>query len=456
MNTDVVVIGTGQAGVPLATALCKQGKNVVVVERAAPGGTCVNSGCTPTKTMIASAQAAHIARTSATLGVRTAGVDVDFAAVVDRKDAMVARWRSGIERRLSRAGERLTLIRGRAQFTGDRTIEVNGQRISGEMVVINTGARARTPAIEGLGLVPWRDYAGLLELRQLPRHLIVVGSGYVGCEFAQMFRRFGAAVTVVGRAAHLLPREDDELGQALEDAFTAEGIELRLAARIEHVARADSDVTVALTGGELLRGSHLLIATGRQPNTDDLGCQAAGVKLDEDGHIIVDDDYRTSATGVFAVGDVIPGPQFTHVSWDDHRRLLAVLAGQARGGRSGAQTPYTVFTDPPVAGVGLSERQARQGGIDYEVATMPFGNIARAIETDQRAGLLKVLIDPLSERILGARVMGSAAGELIHVYAALMAARAPARVLVDTQMVHPTFAEGLQSVLLKLPRYASP
>ncbi|HET6283545.1 MAG TPA: FAD-dependent oxidoreductase, partial [Polyangia bacterium] len=315
METDVVVIGTGQAAVPLATALVKQGKKVVVVERGAPGGTCVNSGCTPTKTMIASAQAAHIARASGTLGVRAAGVTVDFGAVVDRKNAMVARWRHGIERRLSEAGERLTLIRGQAQFVGDRTIEVGGQRIRGEIVVINTGARARTPAIAGLNLVPWLDYTGLLEVRQLPRHLVVVGGGYIGCEFAQMFRRFGAAVTVIGRAAHLLPKEDDEFGQALEDVFSAEGIELRLAARIERVASAVSqgkgggdDISVALQGGDVVHGSHLLIATGRQPNTDDLGCQAAGINLDDDGHIIVDDDYRTSALGVFAVGDVVHGP----------------------------------------------------------------------------------------------------------------------------------------------------
>ena len=456
MESDVLIIGTGQAAVPLAVKLAGRGKHVVVVEAGIPGGTCVNTGCTPTKTMIASAQAAHAARNAGRLGVRVSEVVVDFAAVVARKDAIVSRWRQGVEKRLASAGDRIRLVRGRARFVGPRTVDVDGQRLSARTVVINVGARATAPAVAGLDQVTWLDHAGLLELRALPSHLLVLGGGYIGCELGQMFRRFGSAVTIVGRKPHLLPAEDDEIGTTLEGVFRTEGIELRLDSAVERVDRSrDGDgpgegIALQLKGGERLRGSHLLVATGRRPSTDDLGCEAAGIDRDEAGHVVVDDHYRTSVEGVYAVGDVIPGPQFTHTSWDDHRRLLAILEGRSDVGRSAAIVPSCVFTDPQVAAVGLSEREARARGISYEVATMPWGDIARAIETDQPAGLLKVLIDPRTEQILGARLVGSEAGELIHLFSSLMGARAPARVLVEGQMAHPTLAEGVQSVLMKL------
>jgi pyruvate/2-oxoglutarate dehydrogenase complex dihydrolipoamide dehydrogenase (E3) component len=459
LRTDVAIIGSGQAAAPLATRLAGQGQQVVVIERAALGGTCVNTGCTPTKTMIASARAAHVARTGGPLGIRVSDVQVDLAAVVDRKNAIVARWRQGVERRLG--GERIKVLRGHARFVDGRTLQVGEQRVSAGTVIVNVGARPVVPALPGLDGVPWKDNASVMELRQLPRHLLVLGGGYIGCEMAQMFRRFGALVTVVGNAGHLLPQEDEEVSAALEEVFTAEGIELRLgtpAVAVERGGRSDgpgAEIRVKLADGARLSGSHLLVATGRRPNTDDLGCEAAGIERDEHGHIKIDDRYRTSAEGVYALGDAVHGPQFTHVSWDDHRRLLAVLNGQAdAGGRAGMLTPFTVFTDPQVAGVGLSERQARQTGQRHESASMPFGDIARAIESGQTAGVLKVLVDPDSERLLGARIVGAEAGELIHVFAAVMRAGASARTLVDGQMVHPTFAEGVQSVLMKLPRFA--
>jgi pyruvate/2-oxoglutarate dehydrogenase complex dihydrolipoamide dehydrogenase (E3) component len=259
---------------------------------------------------------------------------------------------------------------------------------------------------------------------------------------------------VVGRKPHLLPAEDEVVSSALEEAFGREGIELRLGVAVEAVEREPAaPVTLRLSSGERLRGSHLLVATGRQPNTDDLGCEAAGIRLDQAGHVVVDDQYRTSAEGVFAVGDVIPGPQFTHTSWDDHRRLLAILQGRPAKGRSGALIPFCVFTDPQVAGVGLSEKEGRERGVAYEKATMPFSDIARAIETDRTAGVCQALVDPQNERLLGVRLVGAEAGELVHVFVALMLAGAPARALVEGQMVHPTFAEGMQTLLTKLPRF---
>jgi pyruvate/2-oxoglutarate dehydrogenase complex dihydrolipoamide dehydrogenase (E3) component len=304
--------------------------------------------------------------------------------------------------------------------------------------------------------VAWLDNRRAMELRALPEHLLVLGGGYVGCELGQMFRRFGARVTLVDHSAHLLAREDEDVSRELEQAFAAEGIGFELGVSIERVAPGNSDgsgVALLLSDGRAVRGSHLLVATGRRPNTDDLGCEAGRVRLDAKGFVVADDRYRTSATGVFAVGDAIDQPQFTHVSWDDHRILLEVLAGRPTAGRSGRLIPYAVFTDPQVAGVGLTEREARARGIAYEVAKLPFGHVARAREVDELAGLLKILVDPGSERILGASFVGAEAGELIHVPAALMQANASARTLVVGEAVHPTFAEGIQTTLRQLGRF---
>ena len=445
MTFDVIVIGSGQAGVPLATRLAGAGRRVLLAERGELGGTCINTGCTPTKTMLASARAAHVARTAGRLGVRAGQVEVDLGAVVDRKDAMVRKWREGVERRLR--VDRLTVIRGHARFAGDRKVEVGGEIHGAEIVVINAGARPLVPPIEP----PWLDSTTVMSLRELPSHLLVLGGGYVGCEFGQMFRRFGSRVTIVDRLEHLMSREDPEISSALEEAFREEGIDLELNAKVVHVS---GQVSVRLESGKELRGSHLLVAVGRRPNTDDLGCEKAGIRLDGKGFIVTDDEYRTSAPGVYAVGDVTGGPQFTHTSWDDHRLLFDILLGRSHRGRRGRFIPYTAFTDPQVAGVGLTEKEARERGIPFEAATMPFGDVARAIEVDEKAGLMKVLIDPKTERVLGAAIVGAEAGELIHVFVALMQAGASASAIVDAEFVHPTFAEGLQSLVMKLERYA--
>lgn len=464
MKIDVILIGTGQAAVPLATRLAAAGTRVLIAERNLPGGTCVNIGCTPTKTLVASARAAHVARTGARLGVHAREVTVDFAAVMARKDAVVARWRAGVERRLDGGGDNLRFVRGHARFVGPHTVEIAAsaaagglprpERYEAERIVINVGGRPLVPAIPGLAEVPFLDSSGVLALRALPRHLVVLGAGYIGCELGQLMRRLGAAVTIVAPSERLLPHEEPEVSEALAGVFRDEGITLALGKKVERAAREDDDVVLALAGGAIVRGSHLLIATGRRANTDDLGCPAAGIALTADGHIQVNERYETSAPGIFAVGDCTPGPAFTHVSWDDHRVLFEILSGRPARPRGARLVPYAVFTDPQVAGVGLSEEQARARGVAVEVATMPFGNIARAIETDETAGVVKVLIDPATDRILGARIVGVDAGELIHVFSVLMQAQASARAIVDGEFVHPTFAEGLQTAVMKLPRYA--
>ena len=454
MDLDVIVIGSGQAGVPLATRLARAGKSVLLAERGDLGGTCVNTGCTPTKTLVASARAAHVARTARRLGVQVADVAVDFKAVIARKDAIVRSWQDGVARRIAGAAPNLRLARGHARLVGERTVEMAGERHRAGVVVLNVGARPVEPPIPGLADAPWLDNRRVMQLRELPGHLVVLGGGYIGCELAQAYRRFGSAVTIVEPGPHLLGHEDVEASEAIEGVFREEDISLLLGERAAQVSGAADRVTVRLASGATVDGTHLLVATGRRPNTDDLGADAGGVKLDARGFVAVDDRYETSAPGVYAVGDCTGGPQFTHAAWDDHRILFEVLAGRPGRGRADRLVPYTAYTDPQVAGVGLTEREAREKGVRHEVATMPFANVARAVETGEKAGVLKVLVDPGTERILGASIVGAEAGELIHVFAALMQAGASARTLVDMEAVHPSFAEGVQSVVMSLGRYA--
>ena len=453
MHYDVIVVGSGQAGVPLAARLAGAGRRVLIAERKNLGGTCVNDGCTPTKTMVASARAAHVARRAVRLGVHTGEVRVDLNAIVDRKAAIVRQWRESVQKRLAGPGEHLQLAIGHARFVGPRRLAIGDAVHDAEIVILNPGGRAVTPSLPGLDRVPYLDNTRIMELRAVPAHLIVLGGGYIASEFGQMFRRFGAAVTIVQRGKHLLEREDVEIATALEDVFRAEGITLRLGVEARAVSGREGAIEVELNDGSGVRGSHLSVAVGRRPNTDDLGCEAGGVQLDERGAIVADDFYATSAPGVFAVGDVLGGPQFTHTSWDDHRILYDILQGKRDRGRSGRLIPYVVFTDPQVARVGLSEAEAKEKGIAYELATMPFASIARAIEIDEMAGVMKLLLDPKTERILGAAIVGIEAGELIHVFVALMQAGATARALVDAQAVHPTLSEGLQSLVMTLDRY---
>jgi pyruvate/2-oxoglutarate dehydrogenase complex dihydrolipoamide dehydrogenase (E3) component len=451
---DVILIGSGQAAVPLATRLAAAGRRVLLAERGKPGGTCVNAGCTPTKTLVARARVAHVARNAARFGVHTGDVSVDFAEVMAQKTAIVKRWRDGIEGHLQKAGDRLRFVRGHARFVAPRVVEVNGERIEAERVVVNVGARPAVPEIAGLAGLPYLTSTSALELTALPARLVILGAGYIACEFGQMFRRFGSEVTLVAPSERLLSREAPEVSESLAGVFSNEGIGLELGQRPERVTFTRGAFELTLAGGRTLAGSHLLVATGRTPNTADLGCDAGNVTLDAGGHIAVDEQYETSAPGVFAVGDCTPGPQFTHVSWDDHRVLFDVLEGRPTRARSDRIVPYTVFTDPQVAGVGLSEEAAKARGLRVEVASMPFGSIARAIETDETAGVVKVVLDAQSERLVGASIVGVDAGELIHVFSVLMQAKATARAIVDAEFVHPTFGEGLQSAVMKLPRYA--
>ncbi len=453
-HVDVLIIGSGQAGAPLSWRLARAGRRVVLAERGHLGGTCVNEGCTPTKTFIASAEAAHRARRAGELGIETGPVRVDWPRVLQRKRDIVETWRGGVASNVEKAAPELTLARGHARFTGPRTVVVGEDVFEADVVIVNTGGRPRIPPIPGLEDVPYLDSTSVMEVERVPEHLVVLGGGYIGCEFAQAFARFGSRVTILQAGPHLLDREDQDVSEALEEAFREEDIELRLGARATRVEAAGDELRVTLEGDdEPVTGSHLLVATGRVPNTGELGCDAAGIELDERGYVVVDDHYRTSVEGVYAVGDCTGGPQFTHTSWDDHRILFDLLHGDERRTREDRLVPHATFTDPQVARVGLSEREARERGLEVEVATLSFGRIARAYETARPAGLVKVLLDPKSERLVGATVVGAEGAELVSVYEMLMAADAPASALVDAEMIHPSFAEGLQTAVMRLDRY---
>lgn len=453
MTYDVIVIGAGQGGVPLAALLAESGRRVLLAERSEVGGTCVNRGCTPSKSLIASAQAAHDARRAARLGVH-ATVEVDFRAVMERVDGIVRQWRDGVRARLERAGDPLTVAKAHARFVGPRTVDVGGQEHEAETVVIDVGTRHAVPPIPGLDAVPYLTNGSVFALRELPRRLVCIGGGYIGCELGQAFRRLGAEVVVVDPGERLLAREDPQVSEEIERAFAAEGIEVRKGSRPARVERRGDEIVVVLEDGGEVSGSHLLVATGRIPNTRDLGCEAAGVRLDARGFVPVDDAFRTSAEGVYAIGDCTGGPQFTHRSWDDGRILFDILSGRRTGGRDGRLVPYAMFTDPQVGRVGLTEAEARAQGIDVEVAEMPFGWVARAVEADVPAGVMRVLVDRATERFVGVSLAGAQAGELVHVFSVLMQAGATARTIVDTEFIHPTFGEGLQTLVMKLPRYA--
>jgi len=453
MTHDVIVIGAGQGGVPLAALLAESGRRVLLAERSEVGGTCVNRGCTPSKSLIASAQAAHDARRAGALGVH-ASVQIDFPAVMERVDGIVRQWRQGVRNRLDRAGEKLTLLHGHARLTGARRLEINGETHEAETIVLNVGTRHAVPSIPGLDGVPYLTNGSIFGLRELPRRLVCVGGGYIGCELGQAFRRLGSEVAIIDPGTRLLGREDPAVSAAMEAAFRGEGIGVHTGSRPARVERRGEGVAVALDDGSEVEGSHLLVATGRIPNTGDLGAQAAGVRLDGRGFIPVDDGFRTSADGIFAIGDCTGGPQFTHRAWDDGRILFDILAGRRTGGRDGRLVPYAMFTDPQVGRVGLTEAEAREQGIEYDVAEMPFEWVARAVEAGVPAGVLRVMVDRKTERFVGVSLVGAQAGELVHVFSVLMQAGATARTIVDTEFIHPTFAEGLQTLVMKLPRYA--
>lgn len=477
---DLIVIGAGQGGGPLAGAFARAGRRVALVERAHVGGTCINEGCSPTKTVIASARVAHVVARAEAYGVRTQGTHaptsalearVDLRRVKERKQAIVDSFRSGSERALAAAG--VEIVRGEAKFVGPRTVRVSlsnpdsgesnrrTRTLSADVVVINTGLRAAVPPLPGLDALPFLTSASILEVTELPAHLLVLGGGYVGLEFAQAFRRFGSAVTVVQRSAQLLPREDADVANEVAAILRDEDIDVLLSAdafRAERVDGHGGGVRLAyrVQGGDgvehLVSGSHLLVATGRRPNTDDLGLDAAGVETDARGYVRVNERLETSAAGVYAIGDVNGGPAFTHISYDDYRVLRTNLLNDGVATTDGRLVPYTVFIDPQLGTIGMTEREARSSGRRVRVAKLPMSRVARALEVNETRGFMKAVVDADTGEILGATVLGLEGGEIATIFQVAMMGKLPYTALRDAVFAHPTLAEALNNLFTAMDR----
>ena len=449
MKLDAIIIGSGQAGNPLWESLTDRGWTVALIEKDHLGGTCINYGCTPTKTMVASAQVAHYARNAARWGVRTGAVSVDLPQIVARKDAVVQMFRGGKESK-AKSRKNLHLYRGQARFVAPHKVAVGEQALEAERIFINTGTRADIPRIDGLGTSDYLTNVGILELQDLPEHLLVLGGGYIGLEFGQMFLRFGSRVTVVHKDRQILSREDGDVAVELQKALESEGMRFVLNARTTRLARKNGQITLGLdlpTGSQTLSGSHLLLATGRRPNTDDLDLDKAGVETDQRGYIKVNGRLETNVPGVWALGDVKGGPAFTHISYDDYQIVYGNLVEGKNLTTEGRVVPYSVFTDPQLGRVGVTEQEARLTGRKLKIGNIKMAWVARAIERDETAGLMKLVVDAETDRILGAAILGTEGGELVHVLEALMLARAPYTVLKNAVYIHPTLSEGFFSLM---------
>jgi pyruvate/2-oxoglutarate dehydrogenase complex dihydrolipoamide dehydrogenase (E3) component len=446
---DAIVIGSGQAGNPLSQKLADRGWAVALVEKEHLGGTCINTGCTPTKTMIASAQIAYYARNAGRWGVRAGEVSVDLPKVVARKDRVVGEWRSGLNRKVEER-KTLHLYRGHARFVSPHEVRVGEEVLQSERIFIDTGGRPANPPLEGLNDIDSLDNASIMRLTEVPEHLLVLGGGYVGMEFGQMFRRFGSRVTVVQRERQILPHEDADVAEALQEALVGEGVRFVLGATATRVEKEPGGVALSVVvegATETVRGSHLLVATGRRPNTDDLGLQEAGVQTDQRGFIRVNNRLETSVPGVWALGDVKGGPAFTHISFNDYQIVYANLVEGKALTTDNRPVPYAVFTDPQLGRVGLTEKEARAGGRRLKLGKIPMAWVARAIERDETAGLMKLVVDAETDRILGAAILASEGGEVVQVLHAAMLAGAPYTLLKGAVYIHPTLAEGLWSLM---------
>jgi len=475
---DALIIGSGQCGTPLASAFAKAGRKTALIERAHIGGTCVNEGCTPTKTMIASGRVAHLARRAADYGVvlpsssSSPAVAVDMERVRQRKRDIVTSFSGGSEARLGKAG--VDIIKGDARFVGPKTVKVRmsggggeDREVSGDVVVLNVGerpARPHLPGLEGVEAARVLDSTSIMELGKVPSHLVVLGGGYIGLEFGQLFRRLGADVTIVQRGAQLVPREDGEVAKCMLDILTEDGIKVYLSSTAESISSASGEelplrlsVKSASEGSVTVQGSHVLLAAGRRPNTDTLDLEAAGVKTDAKGYLVVDEKLATSAEGVYGLGDAHGGPAFTHISYDDFRILRANLLPDAvppttpsmtttAASKSRNLVPYVVYTDPQLGHVGLHDRDLAHSGRKYKTASMPMSYVARALETDETRGMMKATVDAETGEILGFTCLGIEGGEVMAVVQTAMMGGVKWWDLEAAVWAHPSLAESLNNL----------
>jgi pyruvate/2-oxoglutarate dehydrogenase complex dihydrolipoamide dehydrogenase (E3) component len=454
---DAIIIGTGQAGPSLAERLTGAGMSVAIMERHKFGGTCVNTGCIPTKTLVASAYATHVARRGAEYGFSTGGeVRVDMKRVKARKDEISGRSNKGVESWL-RGLKNCTVIQGQARFESPRTVRVNDDILESDKIFINVGGRAAVPPIEGVHDVPFLTNSSMMDVDFIPEHLIVVGGSYVGLEFAQIYRRFGSQVTVVEMGTRLIAREDEDVSDAVREILEAEGITIRLNAKCISVSKSGKSIAVGVDcqeGPHEVSGSHLLLAVGRIPNTSDLGLDKAGVAIDQRGYIVVDDGLRTNVSGIWALGDCNGRGAFTHTAYNDYEIVADnLLNGDHRRVSDRIQT-YALFVDPPLGRCGMTDADIRKSGRRALVAKYPMKRVSRAVEKGETQGFIKIAVDAETKQILGAAVLGTAGDEVIHVLLDVMYAKAPYTVIQRAMHIHPTVAEFFPTVLSKLQPFA--
>ena len=456
---DGIVIGSGQSGGPLSGAFARAGWKMALIEKAEVGGTCVNVGCTPTKTMVASARVAHVVSRAKEYGVNISSVSVNLNKVRERKRNIVKMFRSGGERGIANA--KVKLFRGKASFVDSKTIDIelsdgSKQTLTAKKIFINTGTRNSSPNIAGLDQVKYLDSTSIMELNKVPNHLIVVGGGYIGLEFGQMFRRFGSKVTILHQGAQLLDREDSDIATEVAKILEGEGINIQLKASVNKVSRSSKDKikVEAKIDGRTRRftGSHLLIATGRVPESDELNLQAAGIKTNRRGFIKVNSKLETTARNVYAIGDVNGGPAFTHISYDDFRIMRTNLLNNGSANTKGRLVPYTVFIDPQLGRVGISEKEAKNKGLNYRVGKIPMTHVARALEMDETRGFMKVIVDAKTEQILGCAILGVEGGEVMSVIQMAMMGKVRYTKIRDGIFAHPLLSESLNNLFMAMDR----
>ena len=447
---DAIVIGGGQAGIPLAGRLSAAGMSVALIERKLVGGTCVNTGCTPTKTLLASAEAIHTARRGADYGFTVGGpITADIKAVMARKDAVVAKSQAGLAAWIE-GMERCTLIEGHARFESARTVRVGAELLEADRIFINAGGRAAIPDFPGIDAVKFLTNSSILELEELPRHLVVVGGSYIGLEFGQMFRRFGSEVTIVEKGPRLIGREDEDVSAAVQQILESEGIGMRLGAECIHLRQDGADIVVGVdctSGDREVRASHVLLAVGRRPNTDDLGLDKAGVAVDGRGFITVDDQLATNVPGIFALGDCNGRGAFTHTSYNDFEIVAANLLDGDDRRLSDRVEAYALYVDPPLGRVGMTEAAVRKSGRKALIGTRPMSRVSRATEKGDTAGFIKILVDAETHLFLGASILGVTGDEVVHGILDLIYAKAPYTVLARSVPIHPNVSELLPTIV---------